>query len=313
MTRTLHPGPALLALVGPTASGKTEVALALAERFGAHIVNYDSVQLYEGLEIGAAKPAPEERARYPHHLYDLGTPSFEPTAGAYAKAAGELLDSLLLEERRVVLVGGTGLYLRALCHGLSGAPPTSEETRATLEARFEGRPLEELHGELARVDPVAAARIGQRDRQRILRALGVYEQTGRPLSDWQEAHGFKESRFEPVLLGLASDRDALYKRIDERSARMLENGLLDEVERLLEMGYRPGGRALSSIGYRHALEYRAGNWSREETLELLARDTRRYAKRQLAWWRPDERVQWMNTSEGPGPFVDAAAKYWREP
>ena len=304
--------PPLLALVGPTAGGKSAVALELAGRFGAHVVNYDSVQLYRGLEIGSAKPTPEERSRFPHHLYDLGGPEEELSAGTYAKAAGELLEELLARGERVLLVGGTGLYLKALCRGLSGAPAADAAVRARIESRYAGEACEALHGALARVDPAAAGRIQPRDRYRLLRALCVFEQTGRPLSDWHEAHGFATERFSPVCIGLAADRQTLYKRIERRSRQMIGRGLLDEARSLEAMGYRPGGRALSSIGYRHALSRLAGETSEEEMLETLVRDTCRYAKRQMTWWRKDTSVRWTEAGQDISAAVLEATRIWEE-
>ena len=307
---TEHRGPALIALVGPTASGKTDISLALAERFGAHIINYDSVQLYAHLEIGSAKPSADERARAPHHLYEFGTTEFEPTAGDYAKAAGALIGELLDAGERIILVGGTGLYLRALVYGLAGAPPTDPEIRTRIAERFEGAGPEEIHAALAAVDPQAAARLEINDRQRITRALEVFEQTGRALSDWQAEHGFAAPRFDVRCLGLEVPRERLYERIDERSAKMIAQGLIGEVERLLAMGYKAEGRALSSIGYRHVLAHLRGELDAAQLLETLARDTRRYAKRQLTWWRGDKSVTWLDATQGPADFIEAARRIW---
>lgn len=307
---TEHRGPALIALAGPTASGKTDVSLALAERFGAHILNYDSVQLYAHLEIGSAKPTAEERARAPHHFYEYGSPAFEPTAGDYAKDAAALIGELLDKGERIVLVGGTGLYLRALVYGLAGAPPSKPEVRARILESYKDAGPEELHAALARVDPAAAERLPEKDRQRILRALEVYEQTGKPLSAWQEEHGFAAPRFDVRVLGLDVPRERLYERIEWRSAKMITQGLVGEVERLLAMGYKPEGRALSAIGYRHVLEFLAGGIDEARLIETLARDTRRYAKRQLTWWRGDEAVRWLPALDGPDAFLDAAAEIW---
>ena len=296
--------------MGPTASGKTDLALAIAERFGAHILNYDSVQLYAHLEIGSAKPTAGERARAPHHFYDYGTPDFEPTAGDYSKNAGALIGELLAKDTRIILVGGTGLYLRGLVYGMAGAPPSKPEVRAALLARFEGASAEELHAALYKVDAGAAARLPVKDRQRILRALEVFEQTGKPLSAWQEEHGFAAPHFDVRYLGLDVPREELYRRIDERSAKMIAQGLLAEVEGLLAMGYKAEGRALSSIGYRHALERMRGESTDEQLLETLARDTRRYAKRQLTWWRGDEKVRWRNPLAGREEFLREAQALW---
>ncbi|MEW6775236.1 MAG: tRNA (adenosine(37)-N6)-dimethylallyltransferase MiaA [Bdellovibrionota bacterium] len=302
--------PKLVALIGATASGKSAAALELAGRYSAHVVNYDSVQLYRGLEIGAAKPTPEERARFPHHLYDLGGPDEEITAGAYAKAASALIDDLLSQGGRIILVGGTGLYLRALCKGLSGAPPTEPAMREALESRFAGTPTPAVHEALAKADPLAAERIGKNDRQRIFRALAVFEQTGRPLSDWQASHGFREERYSPALIGLAVKRETLYKRIGERSRSMLEAGLLEETRGLLEKGYPPEGAALSSIGYRQAVEHLSGRMPLEAVLGSLEQDTRRYAKRQLTWWRGETGIEWVPADDDVEAAVGAAGKAW---
>lgn len=312
MAATAHRGPPIIALVGPTASGKTEVSVALAERFGAHIVNYDSVQLYRGLEVGACKPSPELRERYPHHLFDAAGPGEDLSAGQYADLARALLEDLLSEEERIVLVGGTGLYLRALLHGLAGAPATEPAVRDRLARRFEGIPTPQVHAALARVDPALAGRLQPNDRQRITRGLEVFEQTGRPLSQWQREHGFARERFEARKLGLASERETLYKRIDRRSGELIEQGLLAETGRLIAAGYDPEGKALGSIGYRQAVEHLRGDLPAERLSEEIARQTRRYAKRQLTWFRREPGVSWLDPAEGPGPFVDAAESLWKE-
>ena len=283
-------------LVGPTAVGKTGVALELADRLKAEIVNADSLQVYRELEIGTAKPTPAERARAPHHLIDVAAPTEPYDADRYGVEGRKVLADLHRRQVPPLVVGGTGLYLKALLHGLfeEGAP--RPDIRERLRREWQDLGLPRLHQRLAALDPATAGRLHPHDTYRILRALEVMEATGRPLSELFAAHRFRECPFQVLKLGLALPRDELNERIERRVEAMLAQGWLAEVEELLRR-YPPDLKPLQSLGYRHLINFLQGQWSWEEAIELLKRDTRRYAKRQLTWFKADPEVRWFHPGQ----------------
>jgi tRNA dimethylallyltransferase len=287
----------LLVIVGPTASGKSGAALGLAERFGAEIVSADSVQVYRGLDIGSAKPTPEERRRVPHHLIDVVGPD-EPFDAARFRALATLaVEDIWGRGRRAIVAGGTGLYVRALLGGLFPSPPSDPELRRRLRAEAAERGRAALWERLAQLDPEAAGRIHPRDLIRVVRALEVIQLTGRPLSELQAAHGFGEAVFRYRLVGLRLERAELYRRIEARLEAMLAAGWLEETRGLLAR-YGPEARALHSLGYRHLVAHLEGRLGLAEARDLTFRDTRRYAKRQLIWFRAEPEITWL-APEGP--------------
>jgi len=286
----------VVAIIGPTASGKTEIGLFLAERFSGEIVNFDSVQVYRGLDIGTAKPEPELRSRVPHHLFDILEPWEEFNAAAYAERAREVIREIVARGRLPVLAGGTGLYLKALLHGLFPVEVPGE-IRERLRERLKEEGLSALYAELLRVDPEAARRIHPHDRVRVLRALEVFYATGRPFSELAREHAFRESHFRALKIGLYLPREELYRRLEARVEEMLSRGLLEEVRGLLSRGLSPELKPLQAIGYRHMIAYLRGELSWEEAVRLMKRDTRRYAKRQLTWFRADPEVHWFQPRE----------------
>jgi tRNA dimethylallyltransferase len=282
-------------LAGPTGVGKTALSLRLASEWNGEIVNADSMQVYKLMDIGSAKPTPEERAQAPHHLIDVVAPDEPFDAGRYAETARPVVDELLRRGKIPLVVGGTGLYMKALLHGVCPGAPGSEEVKEELRRELEERGLDELHAELGRVDPRAARRIHPNDRQRILRALEVYRLTGAPLTEWQERHGFQDAPYRRVVkIFLHRDREELYARIDARVHLMLEQGFIEEVRRLLEMGYGPELKPMQSLGYRQATQYILGNTTLEEAVRQIQQETRRYAKRQMTWFRADPEFQWID-------------------
>ncbi len=237
-------------IVGPTGTGKSALAIEIAARLGGEIVNADSRLFYRGLDIGTAKPGPAERARVPHHLIDICAPDQTLDAARFATLAADVITEIVSRGNYPLVVGGSGLYLRALQYGLCASPPAAPELREQLRRRAAEASPEALHRELESVDAAAAARIGSRDLTRIVRALEVFELTGEPLSARQQRHGFADRRYDSVTVGLAMERQVLYARIDARFDAMLAAGLLDEVRGLLERGYAPDRLPLSTIGYR---------------------------------------------------------------
>jgi len=286
------PAPRILALVGPTGAGKTALSLALAARSNAEIVNCDSRQVYRGLDIGSAKPTAAERAAVPHHLFDVVEPDAVFDAARYAAAARAALDDIAARGRRALVVGGTGLYLKALRFGLFPGPPRDAALRARLAAAEDASPGA-LHARLATGDAVTAARLQPCDRLRLIRALEVLEITGRPLSAWQAEHAFAAEVVPMRVVGLRLDRAALYARLDARCAAMLEAGLLDELRRLRARGCGAALPALQSIGYREMGAHLDGTCDLPTALAAMQRATRQLAKRQMTWLRGDETVEWV--------------------
>jgi len=301
---TLHSQekPRVAALVGATAVGKTAVALALAASLGAEIVNADSLQIYRELDIGTAKPSREERARIPHHLIDVADPPEPYDAARFCREGRAVLDDLARRGAPPLVVGGTGLYLKALVGGLfaEGEPAPGVRERVRQELASLGLPV--LYARLLHLDPATASRLHPHDTYRIVRALEVMAATGKPLSEFIEAHRFQDMPYEVLKLGLMLPREELYRRIDLRVEVMLEAGWLDEVEGLLSR-YPPDLKPLQALGYRHLINYLTGRWSWDEALTLLARDTRRYAKRQLTWFGSDPSIRWFH----PGQVEEMAA------
>jgi tRNA dimethylallyltransferase len=278
-------------VVGPTASGKSELALALAEKKGGEIIGADSVQVYRHFDIGSGKPSQSDRQRVPHHLIDVADPLAPLDAASYAARAGQVLEDVRRRKKLPIVCGGTFLWVRALWYGLSSAPPADPLVRrrhATL-AQEEGRAA--LHARLAAVDPAAAARLDANDFVRVSRALEVFELTGRPLSVLHSEHGFREPRFRARLFGIMWTAEELEAKIARRTDRLLAAGFVEEVTGLVGLGYRDA-RAMSSVGYRQVLDHIEGRLSREELAPAINRATKVFARRQRTWLR-DEPVMWL--------------------
>jgi tRNA dimethylallyltransferase len=289
-------------LIGPTAVGKTELSLELAERFGCEIISMDSMQVYRHMDIGTAKPSPEERARVPHHLIDIVNPDEQYNAALFVRDALAAIDAAAAAGRVPLLTGGTGLYLKALTGGLFDMKDSIDGgVRSGLRLRLREEGREELHAELRRLDPESAARIHVNDTQRLLRALELVKSTGRTWSSLLRNQAGPPARFHAMLqVGLRCERPLLYNRIERRAEAMLSGGLIEEVRRLHAMGYHAGLPAMQAIGYRHAGNYLAGYWDRKETLRLLVRDTRRYAKRQMTWFASNSAIRWFAREDRQG-------------
>jgi tRNA dimethylallyltransferase len=290
-----RPGP-VLALVGPTAAGKTEVALEAAERLNAEVVSADAMLVYRGMDIGTAKPTPEERARVRHHLVDLVDPGEEFSAARFQPLARAAIADVLGRGRVPLLVGGSGLYFHAVVDEFV-FPPTDPVVRARLEAEAADAGLAELYRRLAAADPLAAARIQPGNLRRTVRALEVIELTGRPFSSFRAAMDDPVSRYRLSVLGLDPGPERLRARVAERVAAMAEAGLAEEVRRLAE---RPLSRtARQALGYKELLDAMEQHQPLAEALAAVVRRTRAYARRQLAWFRRDPRVRWSTLPPGP--------------
>ncbi|CAN7262363.1 tRNA (adenosine(37)-N6)-dimethylallyltransferase MiaA [Pseudoxanthomonas sp. LjRoot168] len=298
---SLDARPLAIAIMGPTASGKTAFALDVAARVGGEIVSVDSALVYRGLDIGAAKPTPEERARVPHHLLDVRDPWQAYSAAEFADDARRALDDIAARGRLPILAGGTGLYFQALLEGLAAMPAADAGVRADITAQAQSCGWPALHAELAKVDPVAAARIHATDPQRIQRALEVYRLTGRPISDLQNDARGARLPFRVLKLVLApADRAVLHARIARRFDLMLDAGFLDEVRRLRAL---PGMQAVAApldlpavraVGYRQAWEFLDGQSTAADFRERAIAATRQLAKRQLTWLRGERDVRWFD-------------------
>jgi tRNA dimethylallyltransferase len=294
-----HNGSKILVVVGPTASGKSDLALRLARELDAEIVNADSMQVYRGMDIGTAKPTPEQRADVPHHLIDVAEPDRLFSAANFAEAADEAIRAITGRGKRVIVVGGTGLYIRALLKGLVDSPSGAGVVRKALQEEAALFGNEAMLEQLRQVDPELAARMHPNNLVRIIRALEVHRLTGVPLSRHQREHAFSARRYEALQIGISIDRKELYARIEARVERMLAEGLPAEVRGLLAQGFGRQLKAMRAIGYKEAAAYLAGELSLEEAVQLMKRDTRRYAKRQLTWFNADPDILWF---EYPGNF-----------
>jgi tRNA dimethylallyltransferase len=291
------PPPPLAAVVGPTASGKSALAMALAERLGAEILAADSRQVYRGMDIGTAKPSATDRRRVRHHLLDLVTPDQAFSVADWLGAARGALDELRAHGGLPLVVGGTGLYVTSLVDGHRyEAQPWSPDLRRRLLDALEAEGVAALAKRLLRLDPLVAERTDLRNPRRVVRALERAELAGGPAGDTVRAEAYPG---RVVVLALARPRATLYERIDERAAAIFEAGLVDEVRRLLEAGYGPELPPLTGHGYREAARYLAGEWSLDEAVAVTARRTRQYAKRQLSWFGRDRRIVWLPAGQRP--------------
>ena len=286
--------PRLVVIVGPTGAGKTRLALELAARAGGEVVSCDSQQVYIGMDIGTGKASRDERARVPHHLLDVVRPDEDMTAARFVELADRVIAELGARGVPAIVCGGTGLYVRALLLGLFEGPPGSPEVRAELVAIARVHGVAALHAELARVDPAAAGKIESHDEKRIVRALEVYRLTGEPMSAHQARHDHKlvSPRYVARVVGLSPPRDELYKKIDARVDHMIAAGLDDEVRALRDAGYRPPLRSQQAIGYAELHDAIDGRVTRARAIELIKRNSRHYARRQVAWYRNDGAIAW---------------------
>ncbi len=284
--------PECLAILGPTGIGKSGLSLSVAAALDGEIVNADSIQTYRGLEIGTSKPTASDRDLVPHHLLDFLDPAERFSAGEFAHRAASVVAEIRRRSRLPLVVGGNGFYLRALFDGLSPIPAVPSAVREELEKRLRVEGLVALYDELLEVDAKTAARISQNDRQRILRALEVVASTGRSLSSWQEERR-RKLEISVLRIGLTCARDVLYDRLALRARRMLESGWLEEVRGLLKAGIEEGSPAFQAIGYRELAAHLRGDITLDQATSALLQATRRYAKRQLTWFRGEPGIRWF--------------------
>jgi tRNA dimethylallyltransferase len=302
--------PQLIIITGPTATGKTALAIELATRYDAEIISADSRQVYRYLDIGTAKPTPAQRAVVAHHLIDVANPDERFDGARFRALAVAAIEDILRRGKRVFVVGGTGLYLRALTRGLFAGPAADMALRARLQEQEvrEGKGF--LHRWLQGVDPDAAHRLHPNDTVRLVRALEVFFLTGKPMSHWQREHGFRECPFTTLTIGLVCERETLHRRIAERCQQMLEDGLVDEVRRVWELGYGAELPVMQTIGYAQAKAILQGHCRDEEALAQMIIETKHLAKRQLTWFRAEPEVQWFIPSQGR-EITAVIGRFWQ--
>jgi len=292
----------IITICGPTGIGKTDFAIALARYFNGEIIGADSMQIYKYMDIGTAKPDADELKMALHHLVGFLDPKEEFDAGRYAVLAGEVIDSLAEKGRLPIVAGGTGLYIRALLHGLFRARPLCEKTMSELTLIHEKKGGIFLHEQLKICDPTAAGKIHPNDSFRVIRALELFKTTGQQISKKQKAHDFSESRYHSLTIGLFMDRQKLYERINQRVDIMINQGLLNEVNSLIKKGYSLDLKPMQSIGYRHMGMFIRQEIDFKEAVRLLKRDTRRYAKRQFTWFNREKGIIWLEPSQTDKAF-----------
>jgi len=289
----------IVVLIGPTAVGKTALSIDIAREFGFEIISVDSMQVYRYMDIGTAKITREEMKGVKHHLIDVVDPDEPFDAGIYEARALDAIRDIYTKKKKILVTGGTGLYLSALMNGLAPKLPTFPGIRKELAVELNTMGHDVLHEQLSLVDRTSAKRIHKNDSHRLVRALEIFRGTGKKWSALIEEHKRHDTKRFPktLIIGLTRDRARLYERIDQRSRIMLENGFEDEVRGLLNRGYREDCKSMQSIGYSHMTKFIKGDLSRNEMIEQLTRDTRRYAKRQYTWFNKIKEVQWLETSD----------------
>lgn len=305
--------PQILVLIGPTAIGKTALSLELAQRFDCEIISVDSMQVYRYMDIGTAKASIAERALVPHHLIDVVDPDESYDAARFVEDVTRLIDEIISRGKLPLLTGGTGLYLKSLLEGIFPEAPSDSIVRSKLKERLKNEGANVLHEELSACDSISADKIHMNDTQRLLRALEVYHTTGIPWSTHLANQNKDELTaglpVDALQVGLTCDREKLYQRINMRTGLMIDCGLEEEVSALLRNGYSSELKSMGSIGYRHMIGYLKNEYSKDEMIRLLARDTRRYAKRQYTWFNNIKEVQWVDVKRSTS--VIEMVQRWR--
>ena len=297
---TLHAKP-LVVIVGPTAAGKSQIAILVAKALGTEVLTADSRQVYRGMDIGTDKPTAAERQGVPHRLIDLVDPDQPFNTGEFRRQAVTEIARLHHEGRVPLLVGGTGLYVRTVLRGLWEGPPADWEFRQSLEREAGVKGADWLYRRLVQVDPESARRLHPNDRVKIVRALEVHHLLGRPLSEEHKRHAFADTPFVPLLIGLTRERTALYRRVDDRVELELAKGLVEETKQLMDRGYGRQLGSMKGLGYKQMAGYLAGDYDYDEAVRRLKRDTRRFAKRQMTWFRKEPGMQWRSVEDTESP------------
>jgi tRNA dimethylallyltransferase len=288
--------PRVVILLGPTGAGKSKLAIEWAEESGGEIISADSMQVYRYMDIGTAKPTLDDQKRVQHHLIDLVTPDQPFHAALYRTLGRKTIDQLFWDKKPIWVVGGTGLYIKTLTQGLFSSPKIDPHVRESLKQEAKEKGAEALYERLKKVDSKTAFHLHPNDLFRIIRALEVFDSTGVPISFYRGQHHFGERPYMTFKIGLEMNRDTLYRRIEERADRMLEKGLLKEVERLIEMGYGAELKPMQSLGYKQMVQFLFKEIGWDEAVKQMKRDTRHYAKRQWTWFKADPEIHWWDES-----------------
>ena len=295
--RSSPPKPKIIIICGATGIGKTAVGIELAQKVGGEIISADSMQIYRYMDIGTAKPTPAELAQVPHHMIDIVNPDEEYDAVRFSKQARDRIAEIVSRGRIPFIVGGTGLYIKSLLHGLFHSGPVDPEIRKRLNREAGEKGSRYLFERLQKMDPDTAGRLHPNDTYRILRALETIESSGTSISDHHQAHRFEDDPYRALKIGLQMDRPQLYARIDKRVQLMIEAGLVEEVKALLKMGYPASLKSMQSIGYRHVVDFLEERLPWGECVRTLQRDTRRFAKRQFTWFGADKQIHWFRPDQ----------------
>lgn len=303
----------IICIAGPTASGKTALAVALAQELGGEVVSCDSMQVYRRMDIGTAKPTAEEMQGIPHHMLDVAEPDEDFSVSRYCRMASPIVDDIVSRGKVAIIAGGTGLYMDSLIRGNAFAPFPSTGVREKLEAQADAEGMEKIHAWLTSVDPEAAGRLHLSDRKRIIRALEVYLETGETITEHNRRTQAIPPKYSPLWLGLDfADRAQLYHRIDRRVDIMLDMGLIDEIKGLLHSGIPEKCTAMQAIGYKEFVDALQGRGTIAQAADQVRQSSRRYAKRQLTWFRRNQAIHWLTRGEGREEIITQARQVLRE-
>ena len=303
----------IICIAGPTASGKTALAVALAQELGSEVVSCDSMQVYRRMDIGTAKPTVEEMHGIPHHMLDVAEPDEDFSVSRYCRMASPIVDDIVSRGKVAIIAGGTGLYMDSLIRGNAFAPFPSTGVREKLEAQADAEGMEKIHAWLTSVDPEAAGRLHLSDRKRIIRALEVYLETGETITEHNRRTQAIPPKYSPLWLGLDfEDRAQLYHRIDRRVDIMLDMGLIDEIKGLLHSGIPEKCTAMQAIGYKEFVDALQGRGTIAQAADQVRQSSRRYAKRQLTWFRRNQAIHWLTRGEGREEIITQARQVLRE-
>ena len=303
----------IICLAGPTASGKTALAVALARELNGEVVSCDSMQVYKRMDIGTAKPTPEEMQGIPHHMIDVAEPWEDFSVSRYCEMAAPIVDDIISRGKTAIIAGGTGLHMDSLIRGSAFAPFPSTGVRERLEAQADAEGMEAMLSRLRAVDPDSAARLHLSDRKRIIRALEVFLETGETITEHNRKTQAVPPRYTPLWLGLDfSERGELYRRIDLRVGKMLEMGLIEEIQSLLDSGIPEKATAMQAIGYKEFVDALDGRCTIEEAADQVRQSSRRYAKRQLTWFRRNRRIHWIIREDSSGEILETARRIVRD-
>lgn len=302
--------PRVVILQGPTGVGKSKWAIEWAEELGGEIISADSMQVYRYMDIGTSKPTLDQQKRVKHHLIDLVTPDQPFDAALYRTVGRKTIDQLYQDEIPIWVVGGTGLYIKALLQGLFSSPPIDPKVRDHLKLEAKKKGSDILYERLKKVDPQTASLLHPHDLFRVIRALEVFDSTGVPISFYRAQHRFGEQPYLTLKIGLEMNREKLFPCLEERVDRMLEQGLLQEVERLMEMGYGPGLKPMQSLGYKQMVQFLSREVGWDEAVRQMKKDTCHYAKRQWTWFKADPEIRWWNPSTDQEKIILEIKSFW---